>query len=162
MTVFPVKCPRAEISIGHGFTLMEVVVCIGVLAVALGIMVPSVAFGSSRSAENARKARASEVIDAVALDVRNGVEAGWKETPLHSIPLPGETGEPPEEILYFDIDGVRIPTEEQAFFRYELQLRLDDGAARLLHVYSRVVWPARYEPGREQGAVDRFTSLSRP
>lgn len=143
---------------GRGFTLMEVVVSIGVLAVALSVIVASIGFSSSRSAENTYKILALSLAETALTDVRGAIANGLDKSEILEVAMPVSESRS-EDILYFDVNG--LPVEQgRGFFSCVLTFFPDAEVSGLLHVHARVFWPTRAMIGREQGSVEILTSYT--
>jgi len=145
----------------RGFTLMEVVVSIGVLAVALSVIIASIGFSSSRGAENSFKAQAISLAETALADVGGALRNNQEVSEIYRITPPSESSEG-REMLYFDVDGMLATDRERGFFTCNLEFHPDAEVAGLMHVHARISWPTKAKPGREQGAVELLTSYSMP
>jgi prepilin-type N-terminal cleavage/methylation domain-containing protein len=153
--------PSSGIRQRPGFTLMEVVVSIGVLAVALSVIIASIGFSSSRGAENSFKALAISLAETAMADVGGALRNQQKRSEIYQI-TPPEGNAGGRETLYFDVDGMLAPDRGRSFFSCELQFHPDLEVTGLMHVHARVSWPTKAKPGREQGSVGLLTSYSLP
>lgn len=151
-----------------GFTLMEVVVSIGVLAFALTVIVTSIASSNTTAANNSRKALAMSLAESVSADISSGLKNKLSTSALFQLtPLPGPSViAPTTPILYFDVNGAWIPTATAGrFFKCQLSYPLDPfySATSMTHVYyvqSRVTWPSSAAAGREDGAVELLSTFT--
>ena len=144
-----------------GFTLVEVVVSLGVFAVAITVIVGSLVTASNSAGNDARRARAVEVLHGCLRDLDFAkAQAGTRSPTLGLEPL--VWGATPAKVqLWFDAEGIRVDAEKDAFFKCDLTATRDP-AAPLGHLHGRIVWPARQTSGRRAGEVELFTSLSLP
>jgi prepilin-type N-terminal cleavage/methylation domain-containing protein len=144
----------------RGFTLVEVVIAIGVLAIALGVIVGSVAFSSSRGAENSRKIQALTLAETAVTDLRGALTNARKESGLLKIAPPVNPPKATTAEIFFDAEGVKMDDQKGAFFKATLNYYPDAGVTNLVHVHTRFVWPARAKVGSEQGSVELLNSFS--
>ena len=144
-----------------GFTLVEVVVSLGVFAFAIAVIVGSLVTAGNSAGNDARRARAVELLHTCLRDLdfaKN--QAGTRSPTLGLEPL--AWGATPVKVrLWFDAEGIRVNAEKDAFFKCDLTATQDPAAA-LGHLHGRIVWPARQTSGRRAGEVELFTSLSLP
>ncbi len=140
-----------------GFTLMEVVVSIGILAVSLTTIAGTIGYSSRRAAESSRRIQAAWLLDGMIAETAAAVRGRQLESAIHRIEPPANT--PAEEELFFTSEGSRVEKPEDAFFRCRLEFRADATSAELVHLQGRVTWPAVARDGREQGSVDLLTSI---
>jgi prepilin-type N-terminal cleavage/methylation domain-containing protein len=144
----------------RGFTLMEVVVSIGILAVALSAIAGTISYGSRRGAETSRKVQAGWLLDGMVADLRDAMPAGRTRTALHELDVPAAA--PAELEYFFDAEGIRTEGAEGSFFRCRFEFRPDDSGAALIHLNGRISWPALAKKGREQGSVELVSTIFRP
>ena len=144
----------------RGFTLMEVVVSIGILAVALPTIAGTIGTCSRRAAESGHEARATWLLDGMLSDLRAVVRGRQSATAIYEIAAPASV--PATDELFFDGEGVLLEDEKGAFYRCRLEFRPDESSASLIHLQGRISWPAAAREGREQGAVELVTSIVKP
>jgi len=144
----------------RGFTLVEVVIAIGVLAIALAVIVGSVAFSSGRGAENSRKIQALTLAETAVTDLRGALNNSRTASGLLAIEPPAKPPKAATKELFFDAEGVKVDSKAGAFFRATLNYYPDAGVATLVHVHTRLVWPAMAKVGSEQGSVELLNSFS--
>jgi prepilin-type N-terminal cleavage/methylation domain-containing protein len=144
-----------------GFTLVEVVIAIGVLAIALAVIVGSVAFSSGRGAENARKIQALTLAETAVTDLRGALNNPTRaKSGLLAIDRPANPPVAATKEIYFDAEGVKVDSKTGAFFAATLNYYPDAGVTSLVHVHTRLVWPAAAKVGSEQGSVELLNSFS--
>jgi prepilin-type N-terminal cleavage/methylation domain-containing protein len=144
----------------RGFTLMEVVVSIGVLAMALAVIVTSIAFSGNRGAENSRKSQALSLAESAAADVTAALKQELTRSERLGIPPPA-AGVEATETVYFDANGV-TSDKAKGFYQCRVSYHPDKSINGLTHMHLRVLWPARARPGREEGAVELLSSVKVP
>jgi prepilin-type N-terminal cleavage/methylation domain-containing protein len=143
-----------------GFTLMEVVVSIGVLAMALGVIVTSIAFSGSRGAEHSRKSQALGLAESAAADISAALRQELAQSERLGI-SPPSAGVKATETTYFDASGV-TSDEDKGFYQCRVSYHPDKSIKGLIHMHLRVLWPARARPGREEGAVELLSTVKVP
>jgi type II secretory pathway pseudopilin PulG len=139
---------------------MEVVVSIGILAVALSAIAGTISYGSRRGAETSRKVQAGWLLDGMVADFRDAMPAGRTRTALHELDVPAAA--PAELEYFFDAEGIRTEGAEGSFFRCRFEFHPDDSGAALIHLNGRISWPALAKKGREQGSVELVSTIFRP
>ena len=136
---------------------MEVVVSIGILAVALSAIAGTIGYSSARAAESSRKAQAAWLLDGMLSEVRDAIRDSAPFSALHRIETPASM--PATEELWFNGDGLQVEKQEDAFYRFRLEFRADPTSATLYHLHGRVTWPATAKDGREKGSAELLTSI---
>jgi type II secretory pathway pseudopilin PulG len=157
------KSMNRALHTGHravpGFTLMEVVVSIGILAVALSSIAATIGYSSKRAAESSRKAQAVWLLDGMLSEVRDAIRSRQSFSALHRIETPASM--PATEELWFNGEGLRVEKRDDAVFRCRLEFRADPSSAGLFHLHGRITWPAAVREGREKGSAELLTSILR-
>jgi type II secretory pathway pseudopilin PulG len=144
-----------------GFTLIEVVVSIGLLAFAIMVIMAALGTAGRYAANDARRTLAVEVLHRSFHDLELASAPGARRSPLFGL-TPIRWAPTQATIrLWFDADGNRVESQDQAFFRCEL-LATQDPQGALGHLHGRVVWPVRRSGDRPDGNVELFTSLLLP
>jgi prepilin-type N-terminal cleavage/methylation domain-containing protein len=143
-----------------GFTLVEVVISIGVLAIALSVIIASIAFSSSRGAENSRKIQALTLAETVVTDLRGALNNSRATSVLLGVAVPATPPVAATKEVFFNAEGVQVAGATGAFFKCTLTYNPDAGVTNLVHVNTRVIWPAMAKVGSEQGAVELLNSFS--
>lgn len=141
-----------------GFTLVEVVIAIGVLAIAMATIIGSVAYSSSRGAENTRKIQALTLAETAVTDLRSALNNARAKATLLDFEVPANPPVVATKEVLFDAEGVMVKTG--GFFKATLSYYPDAGVASLVHVHTRLVWPAAAKVGSEQGSVELLNSFS--
>lgn len=144
-----------------GFTLVEVMVSLGVFAFAIVVIMGSLGTAGSSAANDARRTLAVEILHHCFRDLDLAkVPANGPSPTLGLTPIAWQA-KPAKVRLWFDADGKRVTDEKQAFFRCDLTPRRD--AVMLLgHLHGRIVWPAMRRQGPPDGDAELFTSLLLP
>jgi prepilin-type N-terminal cleavage/methylation domain-containing protein len=143
-----------------GFTLMEVVVSIGILAVTLPTIAGTISYCNNRAAATGHDARATGLLDAMLSDLRFVMRGGRPTTAIHGITVPKSV--PATEEMFFDAEGVQVEGMDGAFYRCRLEFRPDESSTSLIHLQARVTWPAAAPEGREKGSTELVTSILKP
>ncbi|MCF7674438.1 MAG: type II secretion system GspH family protein [Akkermansiaceae bacterium] len=144
-----------------GFTLIEVVLSIGLLVFAITVIMAGLDAAGRYAANNARRALAVDLLHRsfLELEMANRPGAGRSST-LGFKPVDWEAA-PVKVEVWFDADGTLVESPSKAFFRCEL-LANKDATAALGHLHGRMVWPVRESGGRQEGNVELFTSMLLP
>lgn len=144
-----------------GFTLIEVVVSLGIFAVAIVALVSSLGISSGFSASEARRVRGAEILHGCFRDLSFVQGSATATSPALGI-APIVWGTKPVQVrLWFDHAGKRVTDEKQAYFKCDLTATRDP-AGKLGHLHGRIVWPAARQKGPPDGEVELFTSLMLP
>ena len=145
----------------HGFTLIEVMISLGVFAFAIVVIIASLGTSGNSAANDARRTLAVEILHHCFNDL------GFPKTPhsdpsptLALAPIPWDAKPAPVR-LWFDASGQRVPDAKQAFFRCDLTATRD-ATLPLGHLHGRIVWPAKRLQGVPDGDAELFTSLLLP
>jgi prepilin-type N-terminal cleavage/methylation domain-containing protein len=145
----------------NGFTLIEVMVSLAVFTFAILVIMASLGTSGSYAANDARRSAAVEILHTCFRDIDLAKSPGTETSPTLGIePIPWE-GKPAKVRLWFDIDGRKVGSEKDAFFKCDLTPRRDP-AARLGHLHGRIAWPAKRQKGASDGDVELFTTLLLP
>lgn len=160
MSKTPTRTQAANGRARRGFTLMEVVVSIAVLAVALGVIVTSIIYSGNRGAGNSRRSQALSLAEVAAADVEAAMRQELERSERLEITVP-TVGTKGVATAYFDANGVNTD-KGQAFYQCRVSYHPDQSINGLTHMHLRVVWPARARPGREDGAVELLSSVKQP
>jgi type II secretory pathway pseudopilin PulG len=144
-----------------GFTLIEVVLSIGLLAFAVTVIMAALNTAGHYSANDARRALAVDLLHRGFRDLEMANTRGGAPSPVLGLkPIAWSKGADTQR-LWFDADGGRVDTAAQAFFRCDITANPDPTGA-VGHLHGRVTWPARNPQGRTNGEVELFTSLPLP
>lgn len=145
----------------RGFTLIEVMVSLGVFTFAITVIVASMGTSGAYAANDAKRTLAVDLLHNCFLDLEFTKVGGSKPSPTQKIaPISWESS-PPKIQLWFTADGKRVASLNEAFYRCDI-VPTKDSAAPLGHLQGRIVWPAKREKGSPDGTVELFTSLLLP
>jgi type II secretory pathway pseudopilin PulG len=149
-------------SISPGFTIMEVVIALGIVSVGLVAIVGVLPVGIEIANETSERFGATGWVEAAFEDVRS-VPAGSPEgtlSPRYEIPLP-EPGQTTMWTGYFS-DGGRETEPENAVWTVEITLsRPAIGQPGPWHIHGRARWPAIATGGFERGRVHLTTAFAK-
>ena len=144
-----------------GFTLIEVVLSVGLLAFSIMVIMTALGTAGSYAANDARRTLAVELLHRSFRDLELAQTPGSGRSPTLGLE-PITWGPTAANIrLWFDADGTLVETQGKAFFRCELIANRDDKGT-LGHLHGRVVWPVRKSGDRADGQVELFTSMLLP
>ena len=147
-------------SVARGFTLVEVMVSLGVFAFAIVVILGALVAAGNDAGNDARRALAVDLLHNGFRDLDLvKAQSGGRSPTLGLAPLTWGA-EPVRLRLWFDVSGAVVNSENNAFFKADLTATRDATAA-LGHLHGRIVWPARHA-GRPAGDVELFTSLVLP
>lgn len=145
----------------QGFTLVEVLVSLGIFAFAMVVIVGSLGTSGAYSANDARRTRSADLLHTCFRDLSFARTEGSAPSPTLGLE-PLVWGPTPAKVrLWFDGAGQRVDDEKRAFFKCDLTARRDP-AGSLGHLHGRIVWPAQRQKGAPDGDVELFTSLLLP
>lgn len=148
-------------SAAAGFTLIEVMLSVGLLGFAIMVILAGLETAGRYAANDARRTLAGELLHRSFRDLEMAATPGSGRSPTLGL-APLQWGSEPTTLqLWFDADGTPVESRSKAFFRCEL-LASRDGARNLGHLHGRIVWPARKPGERADGQVELFTSLLLP
>ena len=144
-----------------GFTLIEVLVSLGIFTFAIVVIVTSLGTSGTYAANDARRTVALEILHTCFRDIDLAKSPGSETSPTLGIArIPWESS-PAKVRIWFDIDGRKVSTEKEAFFKCDLTPTRDP-ASPLGHLHGRIVWPANRLKGAPDGDVELFTTLLLP
>lgn len=144
-----------------GFTLIEAVLSIGLLAFAVTVIMAAMNTAGNYSANDARRTLAVELLHRSFRDLEMANTRRGGPSPVLGLE-PIAWGKGADTLrLWFDAEGGRVETAAQAFFRCDITANPDPTGA-VGHLHGRVTWPARNPQGRTSGEVELFTSLPLP
>ena len=144
-----------------GFTLIEVMVSLGVFTFAITVIVASMGTSGNYAANDARRTMAVDLLNNCFNDLEFVKTSDSKESPTLKIAPISWNASPPKIRLWFDMDGKRVDAVNKAFFRCDITPN-KDAAGPLGHLQGRITWPAKREKGAPDGDVELFTSLLLP
>lgn len=152
---------RTHHSAAAGFTLIEAVLSIGLLAFALAVILTGLGTAARYAANDARRAVAVELLHRCFRDLEMVGKSGVGRSPTLGLAPLAWGGSPAAVQLWFDADGAQVASRSEAFFRCDL-LANREAEAPLGHLHGRVVWPVRKSGARADGQVELFTSWTLP
>ena len=145
----------------QGFTLVEVIVSLGIFAFAIVVVISSLGTSGSYAANDARRTLAVEILHTCFRDLDQTKTPGTTTTPVLGL-TPIKWADSPAKVkLWFDANGKRVTGDKDAFFTCDLTPALDP-TGLLGHLHGRIVWPARRTTKVNDGDVELFTSLLLP
>lgn len=145
----------------NGFTLIEVMVSLAVFTFAILVIMTSLGASGSYAGNDARRTVAVEILHTCFRDIELAKGPGSETSPILGIKATLWDGTSAKIRLWFDIDGRKVDSEKDAFFKCDLTPRRDP-AAPLGHLHGRIVWPAKRQKGASDGDVELFTTLLLP
>lgn len=144
-----------------GFTLIEVVLSIGLLAFALAVIMAALGTAGRYAANDARRTLAVDLLHRSFKDLELANATNSKRSPLLGL-SPLSWGPTPATVqLWFDVDGTRVASRSKAFFRCDLSATQEASGA-VGHLHGRIVWPVRQSGDRPDGHAELFTSMLIP
>jgi prepilin-type N-terminal cleavage/methylation domain-containing protein len=145
----------------QGFTLVEVMVSLGIFAFAILVIVGSLGTSGAYAANDARRTLTAELLHTCFRDLAFARTAASAPSPTLGL-APLVWGPAPTKVrLWFDVAGQRVDDEKQAFFKCDLTATRE-ASGPLGHLHGRIVWPAQRQKGAPDGDVELFTSLLLP
>ena len=144
-----------------GFTLVEVLVSLGIFTFAIVVIVSSLGTSGVVAANDARRTLTAELLRTCFRDLSFAQAPDSAPSPTLGL-APLVWGTTPAKVrLWFDAGGKRVDDEKKAFFKCDLTATRD-ATAPLGHLHGRIVWPAQRQKGAPDGDVELFTSLLLP
>lgn len=147
--------------LARGFTLVEVMVSLGVFAFAIVVIIGALVAGGRDAGNDARRALAVDLLHNCFRELDLVKVPGSAHSPMLGLAPLTWGGEPVHLRLWFDVSGALVDSEQRAYYKADLTATRDAGAA-LGHLHGRVIWPARHGSGGIAGDVELFTSLVLP
>ena len=145
----------------HGFTLIEVMISLGIFAFAIVVVIGSLGTSGNSAANDARRTLTVEILHHCFHDLDLAKSSTSDPSPTLALaPIPWDA-KPARLRLWFDASGQRVADAKQAFFRCDLTPTRDP-ALPLGHLHGRIVWPAKRLQGAPDGDAELFTSLLLP
>ncbi|KAB2641272.1 MAG: type II secretion system protein [Verrucomicrobia bacterium] len=144
-----------------GFTLIEVVVSLGMFAFAMVVIVGALVTAGRATGNDARRALAVDILHSCFRDLDLAKAPGSPPSPTLRLAPLAWSSTPVHLQLWFDADGSLVEAEKNAFFKADITATKDSGAA-LGHLHGRIVWPVRHGLSGLAGDEELFTSLQLP
>lgn len=146
----------------RGFTLIEVVLSVAVLAIGFTSVLLCLSYASSLSSESAGKGQAISILRNAFSDIRTAQNGGFQKSPQFDVKAPNADDDERRELLWFDEDGQQVAEQRDASYRCVITFHADPIHPELLHLHGRVAWPAQAKEGREAHQMELLTSLRTP
>lgn len=144
-----------------GFTLIEIMVAMGIFAFAITVILTMLGASGSTIANDARRAKASELLGTCFRDVDFSKNSASGPSPVLNLTPIDWNATPVEVEVFFDAEGNKVASVEGAFYHCQLNARRDP-TSPLGHLQGLVIWPAQRTTGVPDGQVELFTSLLLP
>lgn len=144
-----------------GFTLIEVVVSIGLLAFAITVIMAALGTAGQYASNDARRSLAVELLHRSFRDLELANKPGTERSPTLGLTPIDWKNSPSNIRMWFDVDGAVVTTQDKAFFRCDL-MATRDAAGAVGHLHGRISWPARQSKRGVAGTVELFTSMLVP
>lgn len=144
----------------RGFTLLEVIVSLGIFVFAITVILTSLGTSASSATNDARRTQAAEILNSCFQDIAVSGTAADSKSPMYQL-APISWDNPAKFQYWFDQDGKKVTDENSALFKCEI-VPTKDQSAPLGNLYGRIIWPAKRKNGAPDGQVDLFTSVLLP
>ncbi len=144
-----------------GFTLMEAVLSVGILAFALVVIIGALGTAARMTAQDQHQQVALELLHDCFTDLASATARHDGRSPVFHLDVPAAPAKAGLQQLWFDVDGRRLPDEAGAFFRCDLAIHPDANPS-LAHLHGHVRWPARATGLRPDGEAELLTSIALP
>ncbi len=145
----------------QGFTLLEVIMSLGIFAFAITVIIASIGSSAGSAASDARRTQAAEILDSCLQDLSLSPAAINSKTPMFQLEPIAWTAEPAKLELWFDTSGNQVAGTQDAFYKCEI-ISTKDSSAPLGNLNGRIAWPAKRGQGAPDGQVELFTSILLP
>jgi len=123
-------------------------------------LISAIAFATKTAADMARRDSAMVIADGVLTDLKSSHHLGVDVVGHYGLDVlpagPGEGGSSAE--MFFDRFG-GLSSEDEAFWRCEVEVVPDDDLPGLYHLRTSVLWPARVAAGTEPGKVSAVARI---
>lgn len=150
-----VHAMRSEIHITRenrkGFTLMEVVIAIGVITMALVAMMPAIGVGSRTVSVSTDRARALELLENIHVDVQTSLAMKRERSLIYEIDLRSAG----EREIFFNNNEETVSNAKNARYRVRMVYRVaQPKALEPAHWHLSARWPAAAPAGKEAASVE--------
>lgn len=145
----------------YGFTLIEVMLSMSVFTFAVLVIIATFGTSGNYAGNDAKRTIAVEILHTCFRDIDLSKNQVAEISPTLGIEPITWQGVPTKVNLWFDIDGNKVDSEKQAFFKCDVTPTRDP-SSQLGHLHGRIVWPAKRQKGSPDGNVELFTSLLLP
>lgn len=142
----------------QGFTLIEVLVSLGVFLFVITVVIASIGTAGGSAANEARKTLAAGLLQDCLRDYGFVANTSATTTPALKLEPISWSGTPAGQTVWFDARGRRVKSADEAYFRCEI-IPTRETAAPLGHLRGRMTWPAKRKEAAPDGEVELFTSL---
>ena len=144
-----------------GFTLIEVVMSIGLLAFAIMVIMSALGTAAHYASNDARRTLAVDLLHRSFTDLGLVNKPGTQRSPTLGLG-PLTWGSSPSKLqVWFDAGGNVVTTQSKAFYRCDLTATRDERGA-VGHLHGRILWPVRQSGRGVDGTAELFTSMSLP
>lgn len=142
-----------------GFTLLEVVVALGIFVFAVTTLMGVMPFGMTQVQSAANESRSLGVMESIRDDISLALEAGMAKTLRYKIDIPATGGDRALDLNISD-DGEIASSGGIVPFKIVGNLRRaaeNSGEADFLHL--RASWPPKAPAGREDGSTELIAAF---
>lgn len=145
----------------EGFTLLEVLVSLGIFVFAITVILTSLGTSANSAANDARRSQAVEILNSCFEDLSLAGTATAAKSPIYKLQPIAWASDPAPVRLWFDAEGKQVADAKSALFECNI-IATKDPAAPLGNIDGRIVWPAKRKNGSPDGAAELFTSVLLP
>lgn len=145
----------------RGFTLLEVLVSLGIFVFAITVILTSLGTSASSAANDARRSQAVEILHSCFEDMSLSGTAADAKSPIYKLQPIAWSSVPAPVRLWFDAEGKQVTDAKTALFECNI-IATKDPAAPLGNIDGRIVWPAKRKTGAPDGVAELFTSVLLP
>jgi prepilin-type N-terminal cleavage/methylation domain-containing protein len=134
-----------------GFTLMEVVIAIGVITMALVAIMPAIGVGSRTVSVSTDRARALELLENIHVDLQTSLAMKRERSLIYEIDLRSAG----EREIFFNNNAEIVPNAKNARYRVRMVYRTaQPEALEPAHWHLSARWPAAAPAGKEAASVE--------
>jgi prepilin-type N-terminal cleavage/methylation domain-containing protein len=134
-----------------GFTLMEVVIAIGVITMALVAIMPAIGVGSRTVSVSTDRARALELLENIHVDVQTSLAMKRERSLIYEIDLRSAGARE----IFFNNDEETVSNAKNARYRVRMVYRVaQPKALEPAHWHLSARWPAAAPAGKEAASVE--------
>lgn len=142
----------------RGFSLVEVILALGIATFALVILLALLPMGANRNRETTEESLTSNLLGAIVADVRNSPTN--QPSALFGItPHPRTVTASRTNIYWLSADGLPMTSSLSAHYRLEVQMIPTNNALSVPSAWFRISWPAQAAREKALGDMETFQAF---
>ena len=143
-----------------GFSLIEIVIAIGIAAFCLVAMLGLIPTGMKSVKTSIEQTTATEALDAIALDLRD-IQPGSNITSLYGIGIPSGTGVALSTNLALSSIGTPMTSTNSLNTEFAVNVTLSNSTTFLTTAHIQIYWPPMAQLQNAQGIVETTITFNR-